>query len=960
MSKDTTANTLNYEGRSLLERASLELVRLGDNRGLITLVEQWCVTDVVPTPILISEVRALLDFKLMDRAWVRLRELSERIPDDLDVVCLTCEMFIGRGWPARAENLLKPMVSVGGYPEIVDDLFLRSQRTAISPPRNSRDIERTGSVAERLALAECFMATGAHLRARSVLERVLHDAAEGVGRAEELLWGLDAGFDNEKQSLLERARQITGEELLGGMGAINLDNLQSEMTSEVTATGDGEESSDSGDPSFPSLFRSVETDDEEEGVAEATKVTSLSSLLSEEPLDTMEHTVGDGLDDAEDDGFDDTRVMVVVSQASGDGDNPGVYDDSANKEFDEFDAYDLDDSELGIGVGLEGEDADIIVLTNDESNNFPEKEGAREHAPMRVVEAQEPNLSQQESEATPPDTTPEQLQTSAQKTGSGLEVSSGSRQPASSPSRKLQRQPVLQSSLTLRKMLQITLVVAILCVTFVGYASNKKHHAQAEAVVSEIIAALSGTDATWRGTSAAFERRVSNGFDPTSRNELGFVLLHIIRWSESGNVEDSLESIEASLVELEDDLSGSVEYSLALAEFSFAIGDYDGLSVLLNELDNTGWAEVKHLRSESSLQENNLAAARIFASEAVSLSPDSVRYLMALGRICSLEGDAVCVESVSDTISRIAPGSTYATLMDIAGTERPLSDSRLNDVLRQSTPRESSQSLLWFAQLAGDTGVVDQAVDMALGLDPENGDARYLKGVRRIGQGEISGAEMDFTVCMNVMPASFECQFGLALSQFEQDHVDEAADWIMGEEGFVAKYGLNPTLLGWLQVEQGATISSVVDVGPYRAYLRALDERDGAAMLIASDELLEHGGVINDFLGARGLARAARFGVDQPGVADRAYALAPLDPVVLTDLAWLWDSVGYERRSSLMFRLALERGSESAYTLFERGRFFLDLGDNFRTTRDAWLQYRDLSPTGPRSEERMSNLERLR
>jgi len=76
-------------------------------------------------------------------------------------------------------------------------------------------------------------------------------------------------------------------------------------------------------------------------------------------------------------------------------------------------------------------------------------------------------------------------------------------------------------------------------------------------------------------------------------------------------------------------------------------------------------------------------------------------------------------------------------------------------------------------------------------------------------------------------------------------------------------------------------------------------------------------------------------------------------------LAWLWDSVGYERRSQHMFQVAFERGGESAYTLFERGKFFLGPGDNYSTTRAAWFLYRDLNPTGPRSEARLSNLERL-
>ena len=957
-----SANSLNSANRSLLQKASSELVRLGDNRGLITLVEQWCSIESVPTSVLISEIKALLDYKLMDRAWVRLREVSERQPEDLEVICLTCEMFIGRGWPARAEKLLKPLVSVGGYPDVVDDLFLRSQRAAISPPMNAREIERRGSPAERLALAECFVATGSHLRARSVLERIRHDGVGEIERADDLLWGLDAGYDNYSKPLMERARDITGDEVLEGAGAINLDNLHRDRTAEVTMAGGGETLPESVDPSFPSLFRSVDTDDDEEGVAEATKVTSLSSLMSEDAPETTEHTESEGLAAAWEDTFDDTRVMVVVNQSSGDGGKSNDEAEALNLSADELDDFDLDDSGLGVAGLLEVEDADLIVLTNDDVSTVNDDKYPKDvvHSPMIEVESDEPEVqSQPVSDTSPsypskPETTP-----SAPRPLKNKEPRD-TRGPATTKPRMRQLNPAPQNSLAFRKMLQITFAMAIVCLIFVAYATSKKHHAQAEAVVSEIVVALSGTDTAWRGTSAAFERRVSSGFDPTLRNELGIVLLDMLRWSESGNIETSRELIEANLLSLKEDLFGAPEYSLALAEFSLITGDYQELNILLDELDYTGWAEVQHLRSASMLHVNNLDAAKSFASGALALRPNSVRYLSALGRVCSLDGDTSCVGSVADTLARVAPESTYATLMSIAGSASPLADPRLDEVLRQSTPRIASQSLLWFAQLSGNIDMVAQAVDRALGLDPYNSEARLLKGVRRLGQGEVSAAEMDFTVCMNMRPASFECQLGLALAQFERDHVDEAASWITREDGSSVSFRLNPVLFGWLQFEQGAAISSIEELGIYRPYLRAMSDRDGEAMLMAADELLRRGGAINQFIGARGIARAARFGVEQSGVADRAYALAPLDPVVLTDLAWLWDSVGYERRSQHMFQVAFDRGGESAYTLVERGRFFLDLGDNFNTTRAAWLHYRDLNPTGPRSEARLSSLERLR
>lgn|GEM_PF-5727133 len=960
MSKDSTLHILDREARLLLQQASEELVRIGDSRGLVALVEQWCATESVPSDILIYEVRALLDLKLMDRAWARLRDLSERTPDDCEILCLTSEMFIERGWPARAEKILKPLVSVGGYPDVVDDLFLRSQASAIAPPANSRDIERGGTDKERMELAECLLATGAHLRARSVLERIRQGGGDLVSRAEDLIWGLDSGFDNENKSLLEMASEITGTVPLADSSVINLNDLAIERTSEVTVAVGSEESYDSADPSFPSLFRTVDIDDEEDGVAESTKVTSMSSLLDDEAPETTEQTAGPGLDDSWENSFEDTRVMVVVSQDQAAAGSSPNREGLASKLGDEFTDFELDDSGLGFEELLEGEDADLIVLTNEQQANLTHSKSLPDYQPMKVVEpgnpdraviAKEPEASEVQESPRPPKPKPAPLASKPKKAPPEV------RTPKSKP--KKRKPAPVNGGLSVNKMLRFTLVVAVACVVFVLYASNKKQKAAAGAVVTEILVAVSGVEPNWQVTSDNFERRVFSGFDSTRRNELGLVILDMLRWNEAGTVDTSANIIRERLLALEDDLSDSFEYSLALAEFAFIVGDYEGLSSELEGLEQTGWAEVKHLRSLTMLQANNLEAARIFATSATELAPNSIRYLSSLGEVCSIVGDMGCVEDVARELAQVAPNSNQASIMEIATSARPIDDDRLDAVLRRAPNRISSQSLLWFANLAGEEEVIDQAVDRALGIDPDNRMARFLKGVRRLGQGDVARAEGDFTNCLELMPASFDCQLGLALSQFELDHVDEATRWITRDGSPGQNYRLNPVLTGWLTFEQGIDPSGVSSLGEYRVYLTSIGERDGEALLAASEDLLDRGGVINEFLGARGLARAARFGVEQSGVADRAYALAPEDPVVLTDLGWVWDKVGYDRKSSYMFRVALERGAESAYTLVERGRFFMDFGDNFVTTRSAWQQYRDLNPTGPRSESRLSNLERL-
>ena len=79
-------------------RALRHLVATHQPRGVIRLVERWAEHGVLSTEVRIQEAEAFLSLKLMDRAWVRLREAAEGAPEDRHVKILTAEMFVGRGW----------------------------------------------------------------------------------------------------------------------------------------------------------------------------------------------------------------------------------------------------------------------------------------------------------------------------------------------------------------------------------------------------------------------------------------------------------------------------------------------------------------------------------------------------------------------------------------------------------------------------------------------------------------------------------------------------------------------------------------------------------------------------------------------------------------------------------------------------------------------------------------------
>ena len=88
------------------------LEQSGDSRGIIRLVERWLEHGGVTQAARMAEARAFMDLCLMDRAWVRLGEVSEADPDSIDAQLLTVRLYIERGWPGRARKMLERLYDV--------------------------------------------------------------------------------------------------------------------------------------------------------------------------------------------------------------------------------------------------------------------------------------------------------------------------------------------------------------------------------------------------------------------------------------------------------------------------------------------------------------------------------------------------------------------------------------------------------------------------------------------------------------------------------------------------------------------------------------------------------------------------------------------------------------------------------------------------------------------------------
>ncbi|MFM2245314.1 MAG: hypothetical protein RL071_1388, partial [Pseudomonadota bacterium] len=284
------------EAEALLARALAAAEARNDAVAVIRVVERWLELGAPPAAARLAEARALLSLRLADRAWVRLREVTEQDADQVDALLLLAEMFVARGWPPRAQRVLERLDQLGHAGPAVEQLRRAAAAPAQQPPADAREIERTGDTAALLGLAESFLLAGSVIRAQALLERLAR-TAPAHPRVRALLWGVRGEFV-DRHAPLEALLQETAPEVVtaapsrmpfGGFLPATEAEANDHETAEASRHGGGLEVDAA---AFPQLFRGaggggheLEKDDEVTMAAVLSPASEVGALAPREDTD---------------------------------------------------------------------------------------------------------------------------------------------------------------------------------------------------------------------------------------------------------------------------------------------------------------------------------------------------------------------------------------------------------------------------------------------------------------------------------------------------------------------------------------------------------------------------------------------------------------------------------------------------------------------------------------------------
>lgn len=347
-----------------MESTAHHLLRDGDLRSVIGLIEEWSQFGTPTAEARLAEADAFLRLKLMDKAWTRLKGLIERREAGIRPHRLAARVFLERGWPAKARKVVQAGLDIDPDDERLMELW--EEASAGDPPSfdTSPADDPYADLDTLVVVAEHFMAQGAFVRAKSLLERVRRSDALH-GRARDLLWALEGDFslDASIHDLVERYAPD-----LGAMAdlAEESDSTESADLDSLPLQIDREPSSDH----FSSLFRHLEPADT--AAADDGEVTAVSSLAE------MQQLAEAGRAALDEERGDDTQIMRVVHKAGGY--EPVTDTASVHQGDTQVDsAFNLADfrREMGMDVDAgiasdfdyalpEGEDDNVVVVTRRE------------------------------------------------------------------------------------------------------------------------------------------------------------------------------------------------------------------------------------------------------------------------------------------------------------------------------------------------------------------------------------------------------------------------------------------------------------------------------------------------------------------------------------------------------------------------------------------------------------------
>ena len=917
---------------AFVERVALRLAASGARAQLVQLVERWVQVGAPPRMVLLAEVRALLGLCLMDRAWVRLRELTDHDPDDVEALSLTGEMFLQRGWPQRARKPLSHAIELSPARDDLRAMLRRAHAEPVGPPANARELERTAPPAQLLELAEAFMRAGSHLRAKGLLERVRRVEGPWQARADELLWGLrgDLAGDEALVTLARRFAPELEEETNDPV------SFTDSLTGEVTAISqfDGPEEG----PGFPSLFRGGGF--QEVGFDDDGDVTAVSRMESLPPPDPDATEADDAVDEA-----DDTQIMLVIKQDEPPPPPPPSTRNLADLAPEELGRIELEESELEPDVGglhlsdmvaddedfLEDEDEDVIIMTRKEEEPAPER--ILHEGPVEVVES-EP-ASQAPAPAAPAPDTPEPAPASSSAGGWLAWAAVG-----------------------------LGLLAAL------GWGGKQLYvHLSASAIVDDAVATVASRDyPSLRTAEAQLSAEVAAGTEPLGPRLAALSLVQMVHWADYSGDVSRLKSAQDLLAEAAVASGPKAGLGLVSAWLSFYQGDLGAAEGAADALGDDH-PEVLLLRSAIGLTQGEPAVARLWAQRAVAASAEP-RYLAALVRACLAAEDEACAR---DAVGRVREAGLLGLEVEATYGTPDATLARLEDEVRRSDlpTRVRGQAHYLRGVVLDRLGrheEAEQAVEFALNDDPENGVYLHRLAGSYVRTGRILRALSAVDRCVELHPLDRDYQEAAFQLRLDQDQIERAGRQLdalpssMAEAPWVALLRAQLALhddQGPEKALELAAASGVPENDPRRLYVEGLangmlgQPALSGVQLSGAAEAFEQGAdPVLQALAPRALASAARYGRgdDRAAWAEAAGTAAPDDPWVLLELARYERDLGNEIEAANLYDQAARSAPDAALAHYERAQYYMDLGDNLATSTAAWREYLDLSPSGPRAD----------
>ena len=947
-----------------LERVCLHLVDRGDWRGVVRIVERWGGSGEPTRAALLCQARAFLNLMLMDRAWVRLKDVGERWPKDRTAKLLTAEMFIERGWPVRARRILEAIEDRRG----VDELLELASEPPRQPPADARAIQESGTPEEQLKVAESFMAAGSFLRAKSILERLRRQKGPWAPRVSDLLWGVDGEFAKEEGDPGELARSLAPD--LSTLDADDSSGSLEPSWADVTATGIVKPADDDDpDVAFPALFRRVDQLREAYATEEVTSVSHLAStaeLLHRD--DTEEADRPDQIMDVNPHARSaDTQIMMVIKKTS---DGPNHLRREETDELRETLNLRSYLSDMGMGasdldsdadeVDLEEEDQDLVVVTRRETVAREPTEEVSLAQPIQVVK------TALESPAT---TELEPLPESARAAMGAFDpVTVGEPAP---PTRPRRRAPVeddeseeirpLGGYNARSRFIALLVVLLVLAGLTVRLGLSLAEGVAGNRVVDRTRSIVAAGDyQQLLSEEASLEARVAAGDSPEAHLEASYALVELILWAEYTGDAGRLQNATAALGRAEDHGGAQSIRQLAAGVKAYHQGDLDEAVARVADLDG---AEANLLRARVLAARGDAKGAREQAGRAIEASP-LARYEFGLAEVCYEAGDLDCASRAVDGALKLAPADPKAQLLrlvvDGAGVPPRERIKMLRPFLEGAEslpPRVAGQAYLAQSANLGRLGKTDleaRNLDKALSLDPGNPELQVWLAARYLSEGKALRALQVTEKVLQQRPSDADARAAYITVLLTLDRVEQARGALNGDEGVLKAL----VLLAEDNPEEAARVAqSVLDsaddpLGTYAlgmAYGQLGRPVEATPLLNkASAALGESDDPYARLFAGRAAAAMLVYG---EGMRPSEALYRSTDGEVLSLLGRYLDATGEDDRAAALHEQAAAAAPQSARVQYHRGLFYTDQQNGQHKQRVAWDAYLELGPSGARAQK---------